>query len=87
MKVSRNFYLFFWFSIPLLQEYFYNDYVKIAMVIGTGFLNVKRQHNIAFAEIEDSLASDFEEKVLIDIKPVKEVNLIAALDLLLNVKA
>lgn len=73
--------------IPLLQEYFYNDYVKIAMVIGSGFINVKTHDNIAFATIDSKLNPDFAEKVLIDIKPSKEVNLKEAMDMLLNLKA
>lgn len=72
--------------IPLLQEYFYHDYIKIAMVIGNGFLNVQREHKVSFAEFEESLASDFDEKVLIDIKPSNEVNLNEAIETLLNKK-
>lgn len=38
--------------IPLLQEYFYNDYEKIALVLGEGFIERKDVNTIKFAKFD-----------------------------------
>ncbi|WP_417237067.1 MULTISPECIES: EVE domain-containing protein [Flavobacteriaceae] len=47
--------------IPLLQEYFFNDYVKIGMILGSGFIKVTPAKENLFAEIEDSLEDDYSD--------------------------
>jgi hypothetical protein len=70
--------------IPLLQEYFFNDYIKIAMVIGEGFMDKDRYSNVTFAQSEGDYSSDYEDVINYEIK--KEVDLSYAIKLLMGVK-
>lgn len=45
--------------IPLLQEYFFNDFVKMTMVLGAGFIESKPIEDQIFAEVDDSLEDDY----------------------------
>ncbi|NJN77722.1 MAG: AAA domain-containing protein, partial [Saprospiraceae bacterium] len=60
--------------IPLLQEYFYGDYGKIALVLGEGFCEGKKVNraNIAFAKVKNYDADAYSEKVIYTIKDVQK---------------
>jgi 5-methylcytosine-specific restriction endonuclease McrBC GTP-binding regulatory subunit McrB len=52
--------------LPLLQEFFYNDYAKIGLVLGNAFVTEKQVHKELFAKFKDTneLAADYEEKIV-----------------------
>ena len=58
--------------IPLLQEYFFGDYSKIGLVLGGGFVSVSDSTTTnLFAEFEDSVASDYADKVIYKINDIE----------------
>lgn len=61
--------------IPLLKEYFFNDYGKIGLVLGRAFVREKDTHSgaSAFAAFDHPYAGEFSEKRVYELRPVEEV--------------
>ena len=69
--------------IPLLQEYFYGDYAKMEMVIGSDFFDVKESSKIIFAvkpEDFESIGKTYHIKNLSDKLAIPDEVLLAALN-------
>lgn len=55
--------------IPLLQEYFFNDFSKIGMVIGEGFLSKSEWSANDFAKFNSENSADYEDSLFEIIDP------------------
>lgn len=63
--------------LPLLQEYFYNDYAKIGLVLGDRFVQQTKAGKTLFAKFNDEneLAAEYEDKLIYTLKDCSELTL------------
>jgi hypothetical protein len=73
--------------IPLMQEYFYGDYLKMCLVLGKGFVNIAQESNNDnfFAEVEYEGIEELNDKKIWQLQQIENENAFSnALTTLLN---
>lgn len=71
--------------IPLLQEYFFGDYGKIGLVLGSGFVDSKPKENNVFAKFSNKYdASDLADRDVYYFKNIDGIDIQDAIKTLLN---
>ncbi|WPQ63405.1 AAA family ATPase [Chitinophaga sancti] len=63
--------------LPLLQEYFFNDYAKIGLVLGDTFISFKSVSRNLFANFAkgEEIAGDFTDRIIYTLKDPMEMDL------------
>ncbi len=62
--------------LPLLQEFFYNDYEKIGLVLGETFVSANKVKSDVFAKFNGgtNLGSEYSERYLFTLKNPDDLN-------------
>lgn len=63
--------------LPLLQEYFYNDYAKIGLVLGDRFVQQTKAGKWLFAKFKDEneLYAEYEDRLIYSLKDCSELTI------------